>query len=47
MRGSGPQCPAGPAIRDSKDPAGPCLVVGAGAWVSFMETLKTDASAVR
>ncbi|MFF9785469.1 protein of unknown function (DUF397) [Streptomyces sp. SceaMP-e96] len=30
------------AIRDSKDPAGPRLVVSAGAWVSFMETLKTD-----
>lgn len=30
------------AIRDSKDPAGPRLIVGEGAWASFMETLKTD-----
>ncbi|QTZ93536.1 DUF397 domain-containing protein [Streptomyces auratus AGR0001] len=33
------------AIRDSKNPAGPHLVVGAGAWASFMETLKADESA--
>ncbi|MGP8299710.1 DUF397 domain-containing protein [Streptomyces inhibens] len=26
-------------VRDSKDPAGPCLVFGAGAWTSFVETL--------
>lgn len=30
------------AIRDSKNPAGPRLVVGAGAWGTFIEALKTD-----
>ncbi|MFF8787439.1 DUF397 domain-containing protein [Streptomyces sp. NPDC015125] len=34
------------AIRDSKYPAGPYIVLGAGAWSSFMEALKTDDSAV-
>ncbi|WP_435602338.1 DUF397 domain-containing protein [Streptomyces sp. bgisy130] len=34
------------AIRDSKDPAGPCLIVGSGAWASFMETLKAGDPAV-
>ncbi|MER0482052.1 DUF397 domain-containing protein [Streptomyces sp. Edi2] len=34
------------AIRDSKNPAGPCLIVGASAWASFMETLKTGDSTV-
>ncbi|WP_330317002.1 DUF397 domain-containing protein [Streptomyces platensis] len=33
------------AIRDSKDPAGPRLIVGAGAWASFVEALKTVDSA--
>ncbi|WP_327155245.1 DUF397 domain-containing protein [Streptomyces tubercidicus] len=33
------------AIRDSKDPAGPCLIVGPGAWGSFIEALKTDGPA--
>ncbi|MFI1307008.1 DUF397 domain-containing protein [Streptomyces sioyaensis] len=33
------------AIRDSKDPAGSHLIVGAGAWASFIETLKADESA--
>ncbi|MFE7544896.1 DUF397 domain-containing protein [Streptomyces platensis] len=33
------------AIRDSKDPAGPRLIVGAGTWASFIETLKTGDSA--
>ncbi|MFF2927965.1 DUF397 domain-containing protein [Streptomyces celluloflavus] len=28
-------------VRDSKNPAGPQLVFGAGAWTSFTETLKT------
>ncbi|MCZ1007999.1 DUF397 domain-containing protein [Streptomyces lydicus] len=39
--------PQATALRDSKDPAGPCLIVGAGAWASFMETLRTDDSAAR
>ncbi|MFE0381204.1 DUF397 domain-containing protein [Streptomyces inhibens] len=26
-------------VRDSKDPAGPRLVVGRGAWTSFVEML--------
>ncbi|MDT0459647.1 DUF397 domain-containing protein [Streptomyces sp. DSM 41527] len=34
-------------VRDSKNLAGPRLAFGAGAWASFIETLKTDASAVR
>ncbi|MFD7106967.1 DUF397 domain-containing protein [Streptomyces celluloflavus] len=28
-------------VRDSKNPSGPQLVFGAGAWTSFTETLKT------
>ncbi|MGW2011884.1 DUF397 domain-containing protein [Streptomyces nigrescens] len=32
-------------IRDSKYPAGPRLIVGEGAWGSFMETLKTEGPA--
>ncbi len=27
-------------VRDSKAPAGPCLVFKAGAWTSFMNTVK-------
>jgi hypothetical protein len=33
------------AIRDSKDTAGPRLIVGAGAWAAFIEALKVDDSA--
>lgn len=29
-------------VRESKDPAGPCLVFGAGAWTSFLAELKAD-----
>lgn len=27
-------------VRDSKDPDGPCLVFEAGAWASFVRTVK-------
>ncbi|MFG2224582.1 DUF397 domain-containing protein [Streptomyces sp. NPDC048644] len=30
------------AVRDSKNPTGPHLLVGADAWGSFVETLKSD-----
>ncbi|MGY5131870.1 DUF397 domain-containing protein [Streptomyces nigrescens] len=29
-------------VRDSKNPSGPRLVFGAGAWTSFMAKLKDD-----
>ncbi|UYB40505.1 DUF397 domain-containing protein [Streptomyces sp. Je 1-4] len=32
----------GRVVRDSKDPAGPHIALGVGAWASFIETLKTD-----
>ncbi|MFI0904192.1 DUF397 domain-containing protein [Streptomyces sioyaensis] len=32
------------AIRDSKDPAGPHLIVRAGTWASFIGTLKAEES---
>ncbi|RXS77775.1 DUF397 domain-containing protein [Streptomyces sp. TM32] len=32
----------GRIVRDSKDPAGPHIVLGAGAWGSLMQTLKRD-----
>ncbi|MEO3812098.1 DUF397 domain-containing protein [Sphaerisporangium sp. B11E5] len=28
------------AVRDSKDPGGPAVVVGSGAWVAFVGHLK-------
>ncbi|MFI0711817.1 DUF397 domain-containing protein [Streptomyces inhibens] len=31
-------------VRDSKNPAGPRLAFGTGAWASFVETLKADES---
>lgn len=34
--------PGAVPVRDSKHPAGPRLIVGAGAWGTFIETLKTD-----
>ncbi|GFE14955.1 hypothetical protein Sgleb_30020 [Streptomyces glebosus] len=37
----------GRVVRDSKDPAGPHIVLGAGAWGSFIQTLKRDAPAAR
>ncbi|MFI0904191.1 DUF397 domain-containing protein [Streptomyces sioyaensis] len=38
--GDGP--PGVIAVRDSKDPAGPLLRFGAGAWISFMAKLTAD-----
>ncbi|MFI2185440.1 DUF397 domain-containing protein [Streptomyces sioyaensis] len=35
----------GRVVRDSKDPAGPYIVLGVGAWAWSIETLKTDDSA--
>ncbi|MER7989370.1 DUF397 domain-containing protein [Streptomyces noursei] len=32
-------------VRDSKNPTGPHLIVGAGAWDSFIAALKTDGAA--
>ncbi|WP_327155246.1 DUF397 domain-containing protein [Streptomyces tubercidicus] len=32
----------GRVVRDSKDHAGPSIVLGAGAWTSFLEKLKAD-----
>ncbi|MFE7610529.1 DUF397 domain-containing protein [Streptomyces celluloflavus] len=35
----------GCVVRDSKDPAGPRLVLGEGAWASFVGVLKAGGSA--
>ncbi|MFI7102069.1 DUF397 domain-containing protein [Streptomyces sp. NPDC050161] len=32
----------GRAVRDSKNPSGTHLLISAGAWGSFVETLKSD-----
>ncbi|WP_372459298.1 DUF397 domain-containing protein [Streptomyces huiliensis] len=40
--------PAGPlAVRDSKRPAGPCLLVGPAAWTAFVTRLRATADDVR
>jgi hypothetical protein len=33
-------CPAAVPVRDSKNPAGPVLVVGADAWRAFVDGLR-------
>ncbi|MFC9944305.1 DUF397 domain-containing protein [Streptomyces pratensis] len=33
-------CPASVPVRDSKNPAGPVLVLGAGAWQAFVDGLR-------
>ncbi|GAA2459041.1 DUF397 domain-containing protein [Streptomyces mauvecolor] len=35
-------CPGCIPVRDSKNPTGPAVVFGTGAWTSFVEAVKTD-----